>query len=521
MYGPCSQYEQKCEEAYGSFHIVLNFGRVFAKHLFATVVATDANESCAVALSPRGKSIQAFQPGYLMFKNLVFLFCFANVSILVAQDSLNMIRLARWDDDSLPIASPNSLRVQYSGCWGLAVNGREYAVLGGARHVLIFDITIPTNPQLVAKYEGETNTVWREFKSYKNRIYGVSDATNEGLMIFDFSNAPDTIKRTYYSNLYFSSAHTITLDTMSGRIYLNGQGNHLKILDISQNPDKPVLLGAPEVFGGYIHDSFVQGDTVYASSGFGGYFIYDCTDPDTAALITSLPTDGGYHHNSWLSKDSRYAYCTIEIPSGRPILIVDLQDIANSNIEIVGSFLDQALPAGDKNAIPHNVYIRDSLLFDSQYEDGLLVYNISNPTAPVLVAYYDTHPENTQYNNYFGCWGNYPWLPSGTIIAGDMQNGLQLLKIASTSSIKAEVPSIDFRVFPNPATDDLNIHAQDGPEIKTVRVVCMTGQVVYEQQWPAGAQGMRFSVAPLPSGLYFIEVRAKNGAMAVKKVHVD
>lgn len=433
-----------------------------------------------------------------------------------------MIRLARWDDDSLPIASPGTLRVQYSGCWGLAVNGHEYAVLGGARHVLIFDITNPTDPQLVAKFEGQTNTVWREFKSYKNRIYGVSDNTNEGMMVFDFSNAPDTIVRTYYSNQIFNSAHTITLDTVSGRIYLNGQGNHLKILDISQNLDKPVLIGTPGVFGGYIHDSFVQGDTVYASSGYGGYFIYDCTDPDTASLITSLPPDGGYHHNSWLNKDSRYAYCTIEIPSGRPVLIVDLQDLANSNIEIVGSFLDQALPSGEKNAIPHNVYIRDSLLFDSQYEDGLLVYNISNPTDPVLIAYYDTHPENTQYNNYFGNWGNYPWLPSGTIIAGDMQNGLQLLKIASTtSSIGAVLQPPSFRVFPNPTNDVLNVQGLYGQDIKSVRMMKMTGELVYEQLWPVGSEAIQFAISHLPSGLYVTEVRASNGLMAMKKVFVD
>lgn len=455
-----------------------------------------------------------------MFKNLVFLFCLANVSILSAQDSLNMIRLARWDDDSLPIASPNNLNVQYSGCWGLAVNGYEYAILGGARHVLIFDITNPTAPQLVGKYEGQTNTVWREFKSYKNRVYAVSDATNEGMMIFDFSNAPDTIKRTYYSNQIFNSAHTITLDTVSGRIYLNGQGNHLKILDVSQDPDKPVLLGTPTVSGGYIHDSFVQGDTVYASSGFEGYFIYDCTNPDTAALVTSLPPAGGYHHNSWLSRDSRYAYCTEEIPTGRPILIVDLQDLVNSNIEIVGSFLDQALPVGDKNAIPHNVYIRDSLLFDSQYEDGLLVYNISNPTAPVLVAYYDTHPENTEYNTYYGCWGNYPWLPSGTIIAGDMQNGLQLLKMVQTTSTGPEAPAPSVRVFPNPASDALTIQQTGNEDNLTVRLLNLTGSMMLEQTWPFGAGELRLDVSRLPAGMYLLEVRNMGGAGVVQRVVV-
>lgn len=455
-----------------------------------------------------------------MFKNLVFLFCLANVSILTAQDSLNMIRLARWDDDSLPIASPGNLNVQYSGCWGLAVNGHEYAILGGARHVLIFDITNPTQPQLKAKYEGQTNTVWREFKSYKNRVYGVSDATNEGLMIFDFSNAPDTIKRTYFSNQLFGSAHTITLDTVSGRIYLNGQGNKIRILDVSQDPDKPVLLGRPSVSGGYIHDSFVKGDTLYASSGYEGYFIYDCTNPDTAVLITSLPPAGGYHHNSWLSKDGRYAYCTEEIPTGRPILIVDLQDIANANIEVVGSFLDQALPVGDKNAIPHNVYIRDSLLFDSQYEDGLLVYNISNPTAPALVAYYDTHPENTEYNTYYGCWGNYPWLPSGTIIAGDMQNGLQLLKMVQTTSTTPQIPAPSVRIFPNPVREVLTIQQTGNQDIRSVRLLNLTGQVVTEQIWPLGAAELRLEIGYLPAGLYFVEVLNAGGVRAVQKVVV-
>ncbi|MBK9336220.1 MAG: choice-of-anchor B family protein [Lewinellaceae bacterium] len=442
-------------------------------------------------------------------------------SIIFSQDSLNMIRLARWDDDSLPIADPNNLRVQYSGCWGLAVNDHEYAVLGGARHVLIFDITSPNDPKLVGKFEGKSNTVWREFKSYKNRVYGVSDATTEGLMIFDFSNAPDTIVRTYYQNEFFNSAHTITLDTTSGRIYLNGTNvanQGLLVLDIKQNPDEPSLLASVPLVGGYIHDSYVRNDTVYASSGFNGYYVYDFTDPENPATIASLASTGGYHHNSWLSTDGQYAYCTEEIPSGRPVLIVDLKDLANANLEVNHSFLDPLIPPGTNSAIPHNVYIRDSLLFNSQYEDGLLVYNISDPTAPVLIAYYDTHPENTQYNTYYGCWGNYPWLPSGTIIAGDMQNGMQLLKINNITSTIAPIRVPVIQIFPNPASNFLTICRADNQAIKTLRMLNSTGQVVLVQPWPTSAAELRIPVGHLPKGLYLTEVRANNGAMAVKKV---
>jgi len=460
-----------------------------------------------------------------MLKYLVVpIFLLALVPSLFAQDSLNMIRLAQWDDDSLPVASPGSLRVQYSGCWGLAVNGHEYAILGGARHVLIFDITTPTEPQLVGKFEGASNTVWREYKSYKNRVYGVSDATSEGLMIFDFSNAPDTIVRTYYSNEFFNSAHTITLDTTSGRIYLNGTNvanQGLLVLDVSQDPDQPVLLSAYGLIGGYIHDSYVRNDTVYASSGFNGYYIYDYTDPLVPTPVASLSSTGGYHHNSWLSTDGRYAYCTEEIPTGRPVLILDLSEIGDANIDIAGSFLDQLTLPGNNSAIPHNVYIRDNLLFNSQYEDGLLVYDISNPIAPALVAYYDTHPQNTEYNTYYGCWGNYPWLPSGTIIAGDMQNGLQLLKIENASSTRTPAPAPLVRIFPNPAADVVTIRQLDDQMLLSVRLINATGQVAAAQVWPAGATDVRIPVGGIPAGLYLVEIRGKNGGLLVKKVVVE
>ena len=109
-----------------------------------------------------------------------------------AQESLNMTLLGHWDDDNLPVASPGNLNLQYSGCWAMAINGSEIAVLGGARHVLFFDITNPAQPELIGKFEGTSTTVWREMKSYKNRIYAVSDNTTEGLRIFDLSQAPDT-----------------------------------------------------------------------------------------------------------------------------------------------------------------------------------------------------------------------------------------------------------------------------------------------------------------------------------------
>ena len=440
-----------------------------------------------------------------------------------SQNQFSFTFLGHWDDDSLPIASPNNLKLQYSGCWGLAVNGREYAVLGGARHVLFFDVTEPTSPKLVGKYEGTATTVWREFKSYKNRIYAVSDQTTEGLMIFDLSHAEDTIVQTYWSNQLFEKAHTITLDTVSGRIYLNG-GNATQgiiVLDVSQNPDLPTFITHATFQGGGLHDSYVRNDTIYASSGYDGYYIYGMKDPLNPVLIAQIST-GGYNHNSWLNAAGTHAYYTEEIPAGRPVQIVDLQNLALGEIEIANTFLDKfSVDSGDKTAIPHNVYIKDNILFNSQYEDGLLAYDISNPTQPVLLAEYDTHPENATYTGYFGNWGNYPWLPSGNIIAGDMQNGLFMLKLTS-SPVATQTPDnqLEVRIMPNPAHELLTIRLGQANGQWSWKLRSVAGQQLLQGQESNSTEAV-LPLTGLPQGLYFVEIQSENGQWAIKKVVVE
>jgi choice-of-anchor B domain-containing protein len=449
-------------------------------------------------------------------------YCFAALLIvlsqgLAAQNNFNLKFLARWDDDSLPIASPNNLKLQYSSCWALAVKGREYAVVGGARHVLFFDVTRPTNPKLVGKFEGRSTVVPREFKAYQNRVYAVADGGKDGLMIFDLNNATDSITRTYWDTTYFRRIHTIALDTSSGRMYLNGgdAGDGIMVFDLKQNPDTPALLAHPIIPGGYVHDCYVRHDTVYASSGNDGLFVFDFKDPQNPKLLAQNGT-GGYNHNSWLTLDGRYAYYAEEIPKGRPIHIVDLQLLPQGEIEIVGDFIDnlQEPDATVPKAIPHNVYVDGDKLFVSQYEDGLLVYDITNRTQPVLMAHYDTHPQNTEYNGFFGNWGNYPWLPSGTIVTSDMQNGLFLLHMG-VAPPQSDVCAV---VFPNPARDMIRIQSQ-GEEACTWVLYDATGKWMQEGQL-APDQEAHVYLYHVSHGCYFVKISTPGGFCHTEKVVV-
>lgn len=457
-----------------------------------------------------------------MTKNFI-LFFFLLLTSFCAEAQTQMKFYATWDDPTLPTASPGNLNVRYSGCWGMAVNGREYAILGGAAHILIFDVTDPSNTFLRKKYARPDTTVWREFKSYKNRLYAVSDGVDEGLTIYDFSQAPDTIIETYSSTALFNRAHTITLDSVSGHIYLNGgsSGNGMTILSVAQNPDLPQLITKiPALTGGYLHDSYVRNDTLFASSGYNGFYVYDFkTDILNPKVIASVST-GGYNHNSWTDISGRYAYYTEEIPRGRPIQVVDMTQLTTTGeIELLGNgFLDN-LVVGGTEAIPHNVYVKDNLLYNSQYEDGLLVYDITEPTMPVLKYVYDTHPQNTIYNGYRGNWGSYPWLPSGTIIAGDMQNGLFVLGLEGASSTQTPNALDGVRIAPNPATDEVLITCPEHIGNWQYDIYSITGQNV-RSSLSLNTTPVRVPLQGIVSGLYFVTVRVENGTQVTQKLMI-
>src|SRR6218665_792472 len=51
---------------------------------------------------------------------------------------------------------------------------------------------------------------------------------------------------------------------------------------------------------------------------------------------------------------------------------------------------------------------------------------MSRPKNVVQIGWYDTHP--SQSSSYNGCWGVYPYFPSGLIIGSDMEMGLFILE---------------------------------------------------------------------------------------------
>jgi choice-of-anchor B domain-containing protein len=391
-----------------------------------------------------------------MKKQITLLFIIISFfQVSFSQDiSSNMTKVGTWDDDNVVPRGG----LYFNEVWGYVDgSGNEYAVMGSPAEVHFIDITTPANPIIKQVIGGTYSSIWRDFKSYGNYVYGVHDGgsgTSEGLSIYDMSALPSGSITMTTLNTHFGRAHNIFIDEPNARLYVagsNGQSNGLIIYDLT-NPASPVLLKNLDLSsaGGYVHDLFVRNNIAYcnsASGSNGGMWTYDMTDLNSV-LIYDQQNTGGYNHSSWMTDDNNYVVYATET-SNFPLYIVDVSDVMNGNVTSSVSFKEPNLAPTHEDNIAHNPLIKGDYCYVSYYEDGVQVWDISDPSQPTLAGFYDMI-NNTSYNGTSrGVWGVYPFLPSGNILASDDINGLYVLTL-DIISLPVELTEIQAM-----ATDEL------------------------------------------------------------------
>lgn len=216
------------------------------------------------------------------------------------------------------------------------------------------------------------------------------------------------------------------------------------------NPASPVLLRQLKQDYNFItgvHDMFVRNDTVFASCGNQGMYIFKFnTGLNTFTQLGSITTysGSGYNHSSALTPNGQTLVFTDEVPTGLPIKIANVSNLSNIQVLATTNQFPQTTP--------HNPFVvNNQYVFMSSYQDGTQLYDISNPSSPVLAGFFDTFPagggNNNVWNgdNYDGQWGCYPYFPSKNIFACDQKNGLFMLKTHLFQNvITAGTPTVSF-----------------------------------------------------------------------------
>lgn len=448
-------------------------------------------------------------------KNILLFLLMAVSTVSFAQGSLNMDSLFNWRDESLvPSAAHFNT---YNEIWGYAKNGKEYAIIGSTAGTHIFDVTVPASSEQVALVEGAVTgsvVVHRDFHDYDDYLYIVCDEGPSTLQIADLRFLPDSAPIVYDSNELFNRSHNIFIDTTSARMYMCG-GSKLFAVYSLENPIAPTLLvDCPTEVPfwnsiGYVHDVYVRNDTAYCNAGNNGLFVVDFSNIAEPQMIGSLTTypQSGYNHSGWLMQNAPY-YALADENHGKDIKIVDVSDMGNL---LVTDTISTDL---NVNSIPHNLIYNNGFLYISYYFDGVYMFDCSNPAHPTLAGYYDTSTELHQGGVYRGCWGVYPFLPSGNILASDMQTGLWVFNHNLTANIEASREETSaFSVYPNPVSDRLFL--SESFSNAAYSIVDMTGKVVR-----SGTATNSVDVSELIPGLFIVLIQDDEKEFAKRFVKV-
>lgn len=366
-------------------------------------------------------------------------------------------------ESHLPLSQLSSSPSSANDIWGYVDlnNSREYAVMGVYNGTVLIDVTDPVNPVEVDSITG-ANSTWRDVKVYQYfddaasqyKVYAyVTTEGQGGLQIIDLSNAPDSIELVNTINI-FQTAHNVylgnidyangtALDGHEAYLYIAGSNldnGSYRVFDLV-DPENPALVSTPSS-AGYVHDAtnLIIDDARTAQCADGHnpceifvdfnentVDIWDTTDKSNPFKISSTGYAGAsYTHSGWYSEDKNYVFIQDELDErnrgvNSTLYVMDIQDLTSPRI--VGSYV------GSTPAIDHNGFTLGDKYYMSNYKRGLTILDVSDPTTPTEIGFFDTYPIPEANDPQFdGAWGVYPYLPSGNILVSDISNGLFVLK---------------------------------------------------------------------------------------------
>jgi len=410
----------------------------------------------------------------------------------------------------------------YGDVWGYtAPDGTEYALLAGRGGGLsILDITaapaaapvevgfvpafVPPPPERI---DSKDVKVYEHYAYLVNergpiQIIDIEDPTNP-VQVGTLDTQPGTS---------LGGAHNVAV--FNGYLWVTGgreSGNAgVRVYDARTTPEAPTFVGEfkPTHFARpYYHDFEVKGNYAYGPGIYNqGIDILDVSDPANITLVETFSYPGSSigPHNTCASEDGNTLYVGDEIgAAGNWTRIFDITD--PQNVELVDNLIV------DEEAVVHNCYTKDNLLYIAHYTEGLRVFNIQDPHTPVEVAFYDTYLQPGYGFN--GAWNVYPYFESGKLIVSDLQSGLFVIvpeAAAVADETSPEASTATLTVAPNPSRSQTALTLQlDAPAPVRLSVFDVRGRelrVLLDESVGTDRQRVDLDTSTLAPGAYLVRL---------------
>ncbi len=343
--------------------------------------------------------------------------------------------------------------------WTDPESGKDYAIAGLSHTASFVDVSDPYNPVFVGSLpmtDGANPSAWRDIKVYSDHAFIVSDAAGEhGMQVFDLTHLReyDGEPIVYTADVDYpdiNSAHNIVINEDTAFAFIVGAsgggetcGGGLHMVNI-EDPKQPVFAGCFQDTStgrrgtGYSHDAQCityqgpderySGREICFGSNETALSVADVTDKrNPKAIGMSSYPNVAYSHQGWVTDDHMYFYMNDEgdeasgLVEGTRTIIWDVQDLEDPIV--ISEYIS------DNPAIDHNLFVVGNVMYQSNYDSGLRIFDVSDPVNIKPIGYLDTVPFGQDGQGMGGSWGNYPYFKSGVVVVTSMGEGLFVAKL--------------------------------------------------------------------------------------------
>lgn len=347
--------------------------------------------------------------------------------------------------------------------WTDSATRKDYALLGTSTGTVFVDISDKLRPVVngfLPTASSAGGDFWRDIKVHEDHAFIGSENSNHGIQVFDLTRLRDFdgTYTTYDSDARYTgvgSSHNININTDTGYLFIVGAhpsqsmndcGFGLHMVDVSE-PTSPTFAGCWDG-DGYVHDTqcviYEGPDADYRgqelcfnstpgvaggpTNGSPSVSVTDVTDKANPARIFDAPYIGAYSHQGWLTEDQSTFYHGDEIDelATHTTTVTRVWDVNDLDAPVQTDPLIRGTAA-----IDHNMYTEGDLMYQSNYTSGLRITDVSDPTNPVEVGFFDIYPENDDASFEGGSWSNYPYFRQPNVVAvSSIDRGLFILQPA-------------------------------------------------------------------------------------------
>ena len=331
--------------------------------------------------------------------------------------------------------------------WTDSSTGKEYAIMGRTNGTSFVDISDPVNPIYLGNLPPHADdSTGRDIKVYADHAFIVTEANNSGMQVFDLTqlrmvaSPPATFSATaHYPD--FSDAHNLAINEESGFAYAVGTntcsgGLHMINIQTPTNPTSAACFSGD----GYTHDAQCviydgpdldhKRKEICFNSNEDTLTIVDVTNKAGPVMLSRTGYSGSrYAHQGWLTEDQVYFLLGDELDEANN------PDVTNTRTYMwdVSDLDDPALIGSHDStttAIDHNQYVKGNYTYQSNYQAGLRILDITDIANGNLseAAFFDVNPGSDPTNTDGGTWSNYPFFDSGIVIVSVIEQGLFILR---------------------------------------------------------------------------------------------